>query len=106
MRTRHIVGLLFVLVGAALAWVWWFDGYWHNNKVSTKSGTAVLECPLQLDLGEQEHGQVVAWRLPLVNNGTADLDITDIRTSCACTGPEIEEKGQYRRITNLRIHPW
>jgi hypothetical protein len=105
MRIRLTIAGLLVLSGVAFSWIWWSKSEREKFDESANRGTAVLECPSLLDLGEQERGQVLVAHVPLANVGTADLDITDIRTNCSCTGLEIEEGGKFRRINRLTIQP-
>ena len=105
MRIQHVIGLIVVLLGIASVAFWRWNGGSLKNEKTSIGGTAILECPAVIDLGEQERGQVVVARVPLTNTGAVDLEITGIRTSCACTGLEIEENGKFSRVTELKIRP-
>src|SRR6266446_3874664 len=103
MRRAHCLLLLLpIVVAAATAgvrtghfskWGWFF------------LSRPILECPEQIDLGEQETGKVATGHLSISNLGTAPLVIDDVQTGCSCGGLEQEIEGQYRRLNSLEIAP-
>jgi hypothetical protein len=46
----------------------------------------------QYDFGTVKEGKVVSHTFKFVNNGKADLDIKDIKTSCGCTVASVSSK--------------
>jgi Protein of unknown function (DUF1573) len=63
----------------------------------------VLECPEVLELGERELGEVAMSRFTIANRGRGQLEITDVETSCSCTGLEQEREGKLVRVESLRL---
>ena len=64
---------------------------------------AKMECPAILDLGQREEGEQIAKQFVIGNLGDGELIITNIRTSCSCTGLEYENNGNYVRPNKLQI---
>lgn len=57
----------------------------------------VLESPETVDLGEQEIGATAVGQFVVRNAGTAELVLSEFRTSCSCAGVE--------RLVNGNVHP-
>jgi hypothetical protein len=64
-----------------------------------------LSAPEVVDFGAQELGQTAQQRITLANSGESTLRIEGIRTSCSCSGLEIERDGKLHRLTNFEIPP-
>jgi hypothetical protein len=86
-------------VAAGVVW-WTVTGRPAAGKIGP-----VLDCPTEIDLGEQERGQVTTARFALANTGDEDLVISDVRATCSCAGLEIDEGGKYSRVGQLRLAP-
>lgn len=63
----------------------------------------VLECPESLDLGERELGEVALSHFTIANRGGGQLEITDVRANCSCTGLEQERNGEFVRVKSLSL---
>ncbi len=65
----------------------------------------VLDCPEVVDAGEWEIHSLAVGRFELRNAGGQELVIDRIRTSCTCTGFELEQDGKFVRSKELRVPP-
>lgn len=61
--------------------------------------------PTTIDLGVQERGGYARGKFVIANTGTADLVISDIRSSCSCAGLEFDGPAGPVGVTTLTIPP-
>jgi hypothetical protein len=64
-----------------------------------------IELPDMIDLGSGERGSVVIGRFILRNTGGKELRIGNVRTSCTCSGLELENGDGYTRVEELAVGP-
>jgi hypothetical protein len=62
-----------------------------------------IDYPRALDFGNHEEGAKVEMPFVIKNNGTEELYIHSIHSSCSCTGIERAVGGDYERISELRL---
>jgi hypothetical protein len=65
----------------------------------------ILGAPSELDLGNQERGQVAEARFTLANKGSGKLVLTEFESSCGCQIVERPEKDKFVRVDVLEILP-
>lgn len=65
----------------------------------------VLDCPDEIDVGEQELYSQAVGRFTLTNRGGCELVVSDVRTGCSCTGFERERDGHFFRADEVRLGP-
>ena len=71
---------------------------------SRREPVPILAIPNFVDLGSQEPGLPAVGSLQIRNEGAAELVVSDIKTSCSCSGLEIAlPDGSYRRPTAIRV---
>jgi hypothetical protein len=73
--------------------------------VSMVTKSPLIEYPTTLDLGAHELGETVTCPVVVANRGTADLLISEIQSSCSCSGLAREREGGYFRVENLQLSP-
>jgi hypothetical protein len=64
-----------------------------------------ISYPELIEIGEQEIGAIASAPFIIENNGTQDLLIEDIRSSCSCSGIGTEKDGKFTPISSLNIGP-
>lgn len=98
---------LIVLLTASLAAVWGVA--WNSNRgapTAVPTGVPAIRVQESIDLGECEAGQVATSEFEIANDGTADLNIANVRASCSCTGLETRQPdGRYSKVEALTIPP-
>ena len=98
---------LIVLLAASIAAIW--SVAWYVNRsvpTGVPTGVPAIRVPESIDLGECEAGQIAASEFEIANDGTADLNIANVRASCSCTGFETRQPdGLYSKVEALTIPP-
>jgi hypothetical protein len=69
------------------------------------NSVALIDFPPVIELGPRERGDVVLAQVRLANRGGKELIVSDIQSSCACSGLERESNGQFVAVESLRIPP-
>lgn len=64
-----------------------------------------LRCLSEFDLGSRDQGEIVVVPFDLANDGDAPLAIQGVRTNCACTGLEVLDAGEWKRVASLLLSP-
>lgn len=104
MRTRLL--LLAVLASGVAVCVYALRHSFSSAPSTMPNGGAPrLECPRAVDLGERELGEIAVTNFTIANAGGTDLQIDQIRSSCACSAFEQEHDGEFVRIESLRLEP-
>lgn len=91
--TLLLVSGLFAVIGAAVYREW------------SLSRAPLLVCPLEIDLGVQEVGQMVTRPFPIRNAGHSELRVWGIRHSCQCTGLTEKVGEPFERVVELSVEP-
>src|SRR3954449_8207977 len=100
MKSRYLAWVLVPVLVAILA----FAARRYTQSFRTLIGwDPVIECPVALHLGERELGEIVLSRFSIANQGRRPLKITNVHSSCACTGLEQECDNEFVRVTALRL---
>lgn len=65
----------------------------------------VVRCPEVVEVGEAKSGDQVTAAFLIRNDGCAPLQITDIRTGCACVGLERRVGAGYETVRECTLGP-
>lgn len=65
----------------------------------------IMHYPSLVDLGERELGEEVTSEFEIRNEGDATLSISNIRSSCSCSGLEYLIDGEYLKVDKFKVAP-
>lgn len=100
MKAHHLAWVLVPLLLGGAAYMAQRNG---SGLLAFVQHQAILDCPKVLQLGERELGEVAISEFTIANRGRGTLEITDVQSSCSCTGMEQEVNGDYIRVKSLRL---
>jgi hypothetical protein len=104
MKLRSILLLAIPLLTGGVAYIV-SCGYAHRALSAMYSSDPILDCPREVDLGEQELGAEAVARFSIANRGRSTLVIDHVQTNCSCAGLERENEGRFYRFESLEIKP-
>jgi hypothetical protein len=103
LRSGLLFALILVGVAGALLAGWVTIGR-SASTVPHRPGPSV-DCPAEIDLGEQSPGSVAAAELLITNGGTERLVLDRLETSCACIGFEVAAGEAFMPFTTVGLEP-
>lgn len=92
--------LAFCAVGSAALAIGFAATHWLKAAKAAR-----IECPREFAIGERDMGEMVTVPFPIKNVGQSPLELTGIRSSCACTGLSRKTGDAYERLEGLMVGP-
>ena len=80
-------------------------GYNVRFLFTPRTPVPVIDCPAVVDLGDRDLGEIAVKRLTITNTGEAELLISKVRSSCSCSGLELDGGDQALSFTEVSIAP-
>jgi hypothetical protein len=79
------------------------SGLWIRERLGGSTVPPAAVYPADIDLGDRELGEVAVAKFTIANEGGNVLEVSRIRTSCACAGIEQETTAGAARVEKVSI---
>ena len=80
-------------------------GYNVRLLLTPRTPVPAIDCPDVVDLGDGDLGEIAVKRLTITNTGDSELLISKVRSSCSCSGLELDGGSHALSFTEVSIAP-